>query len=177
MSAIIDGTNGITVPTPVTVPNGGTGATTSTGTGSVVLSSSPTITTPTIARINSTSSNTPTLFYDNSGNQIGTLCRAWVQYTVSGSTNTINGSFNVSSITYNSAGYHTVNFTNSLPDVNYCVNASASASSANSELIPIIFSNTSGAVTPNASYFYLTFGKRSDGSFADPVYACVSVFR
>jgi hypothetical protein len=41
MSLILDGTNGITSPTPLAVTSGGTGVTTSTGSGSVVLSTNP----------------------------------------------------------------------------------------------------------------------------------------
>lgn len=44
---------------PLAVSQGGTGVTTSTGTGSVVLSTSPTITTPKIAQVNDVTNNTP----------------------------------------------------------------------------------------------------------------------
>ena len=44
---------------PLAVSQGGTGVTTSTGTGSVVLSNSPTITTPKIAQVNDVTNNTP----------------------------------------------------------------------------------------------------------------------
>lgn len=50
-------TTGVWTGTTIAVANGGTGVTSSTGTTSVVLSVSPTLTTPTIAQINSTSNN------------------------------------------------------------------------------------------------------------------------
>lgn len=83
------------------------------------IASSTGLTTPTIAQINSAASLTPTLFYDNAGVQIGTLCRAWVNFTVSGSACTSLASFNVSSVTYSSAGVYVVNFTTALSDANY----------------------------------------------------------
>lgn len=58
-------------------------------------------------------------FNDGNGTQTGTLCRAWVNFNgVSGSV-AIRASFNVSSITYVSAGTYTVNFTNAISDANY----------------------------------------------------------
>lgn len=67
--------------------------------------------------IQSSVSGTPPQFNDGNGTQVGTLCRAWVTFT--GTTGAINASFNVSSVTYNSTGNYTVNFTNALQDANY----------------------------------------------------------
>ena len=47
-------------------------------------------------------------------------CRAWVNFNGTG-TVAIRDSANVSSITDNGTGTYTVNFTNAMPDVNYCV--------------------------------------------------------
>jgi hypothetical protein len=74
-----------------------------------------TITTSTIQ--NDTSS--PPTFRNNSV-EIGTLCRAWVNFNGTG-TVAIRSSFNVSSITDNGTGDYTVNFTTALPDANYSV--------------------------------------------------------
>jgi hypothetical protein len=46
-------------------------------------------------------------------------CRAWVNFNGTG-TIAIRGSGNVSSLTDNGTGNYTVNFTTSMPDVNYC---------------------------------------------------------
>jgi hypothetical protein len=67
--------------------------------------------------IQSSTANTPVQFNDGNGTQIGTLCRAWVNFN--GSTSTIRASFNVSSVTRTSTGNFTINFTNALPDTNY----------------------------------------------------------
>jgi len=46
------------------------------------------------------------------------IAKAWVNYN--GSTQTILGSFNVSSVTYNSTANYTVNFTTAMPNATYC---------------------------------------------------------
>jgi len=46
-------------------------------------------------------------------------CRAWVNFNGTGVV-AIRASGNVSSITDNGTGHYTVNFTNAMPDVNYC---------------------------------------------------------
>lgn len=68
--------------------------------------------------VQSSTAGTPPQFNDGNGTQVGTLCRAWVAYN--GSTQTKNGSFNVSSVTRSAAGQYVINFTNAMPDANYC---------------------------------------------------------
>jgi hypothetical protein len=64
--------------------------------------------------------NTPPTVQDSAGTQIGTFCRAWVNFNGTG-TVAIRASFNVSSITDNGTGDYTVNFTTAMPDANYSV--------------------------------------------------------
>lgn len=45
------------------------------------------------------------------------IAKAWVNFA--GASGTINGSFNVSSITVNGTGDYTVNFTTAMPNANY----------------------------------------------------------
>lgn len=52
-------------------------------------------------------------------------CRAWVNFNGTTSPGTIRGSGNVTSVTKNSTGNYTVNFTNSLTDTNYSAVCSA----------------------------------------------------
>jgi hypothetical protein len=66
--------------------------------------------------------NTPPTIQDSAGTQIGTFCRAWVNWN--GTTNTggfctIRGSFNVTSVADNGTGDQTINFTTAMPDANY----------------------------------------------------------
>lgn len=97
------------------VANGGTGVTTSTGSGSIVLGTSPTLTTPTInsAQV-ATISGTAPLY----------MCRAWVNFNGTG-TVAILASGNVTSITDNGTGEYTVNITTAMPDANYAVGGTA----------------------------------------------------
>lgn len=50
------------------------------------------------------------------------IAKAWLNYN--GSSQSINGSFNVSSVTRSSAGNYIVNFTTSMPNANYAVTMS-----------------------------------------------------
>ena len=68
--------------------------------------------------IQSSTANVPVQFNDGNGTQVGTLCRAWVNFNGTG-TVAIRASFNVSSITDNGTGDYTVNFTTAMPDANY----------------------------------------------------------
>ena len=70
--------------------------------------------------VQSSTAGTPPQFNDGNGTQTGTLCRAWLTYNGS-SPGAIRASFNISSVTYNSAGTFTVNFTNAMPDTNYAI--------------------------------------------------------
>ena len=58
--------------------------------------------------------NTAPVFNDSTGDQIGTLCRAWVKITGT-ATPAIAGGFNVSSITDLAVGSWRVNFTKPMP--------------------------------------------------------------
>jgi hypothetical protein len=76
-------------------------------------------------------SGDPVSFYNSTkalsaGTVAGGLCRAWVNYNTS--TNSINASFNVSSVT-DAAGNLVVNFTTAMQDANYSVQVTAGAGS------------------------------------------------
>jgi hypothetical protein len=97
-------------------------------------------------------------------------CRAWVNFDGTG-TVAIRASGNVSSITDNGVGTYTVNFTNSMPDVNYAavVSGGTGAGNANNN-------NSPGNTTPTSSAFPIqTF----DFAFtlADWAYNQVAIFR
>jgi len=74
-----------------------------------------------VGTIRSNSTSPPTI-QNTSGTEIGTFCRAWVNFN--GTTNTggfctIRASFNVTTVADNGTGDYTVNITNALPDANY----------------------------------------------------------
>lgn len=66
----------------------------------------------------------PPVIKSSSGAEVGTFCRAWVNFNGTG-TVAIRQSFNVSSITDNGVGDYTVNFTTAMPDANYASTVSA----------------------------------------------------
>lgn len=71
----------------------------------------------------------PPVIRNSSNTEIGTFCRAWVNFNGTLVTNPasmtgVRASFNVSSILDNGVGDYTINFTNAMPDANYCVTAS-----------------------------------------------------
>jgi hypothetical protein len=54
------------------------------------------------------------------------IAKAWVYFDGrTGSTATIKGSFNVSSVTYNGTGDYTINYTTTMPNANYAINATS----------------------------------------------------
>jgi hypothetical protein len=91
MSVIIDGTNGVTT--------------------AAVFSNT----------IQSSANGSPPQFNEGAGSQIGTLCRAWVNYGYISSSMVIANSFNVSSVTRNGTGEYTVTLNKPMPDTSYAV--------------------------------------------------------
>jgi hypothetical protein len=71
-----------------------------------------------------TYNSNPPVIKNVSGTEVGTFCRAWVNFNGTG-TVAIRASFNVSSITDNGATDYTVNFTTAMADANYAVAATA----------------------------------------------------
>ena len=56
-------------------------------------------------------------------NGMSGICKAWLNYNAVAQT--VTGSFNVSSVTYNSTGTIVITFTTAMPDATYAVAASA----------------------------------------------------
>ena len=126
--------------------------------------------------VQSSTSGTPPQFNDGNGTQVGTLCRAWVNFNGTG-TVAIRASFNVSSITDNGTGDYTVNFTNALPDTNYSAVASATRATTS-----FTMSACFGASTNYTQGIYSTTQLQvqtiqSNGSAVDLPVINVSVFR
>lgn len=116
------------------------------------------------------------LFQMNSGyGSVATAygCRAWVKFA--GGSGSINGSGNVSSVTRNSTGNYTVNFTTAMPDTNYAVTGASknqdntTVGSGNNVIIvcPISFATGSiGILTPATTT-----------TLQDPFAVSVAIFR
>jgi len=110
--------------------------------------------------------NTPPTIQDSAGTEIGTFCRAWVNFNGTG-TVAIRASFNVSSITDNGTGNYTVNFANALEDANYNFTFGAQGG------IPGQYN----VANPTASTLRVLTFQRSDGALIDSAFVCVSIFR
>lgn len=70
----------------------------------------------------------PPAIQNSSGTEIGTFCRAWVNFNGTG-TVAIRASFNVTSITDGGVGSYTINFTTAMPDANYSITVSSALTS------------------------------------------------
>jgi len=121
---------------------------------------------------------------DGAGNSTATdnaiygSAKAWARISLSGTTVTINKSYNISSVTRNSTGYYSVSFSNALPDANYSVVGSASVNTASSvfsffELFGTGSSPYYSAPT-TSGFVFATIG--SSGSLQDTVYSSFTVF-
>ena len=113
---------------------------------------------------------TPPTINDVNGTQIGTFCRAWVNFNGTG-TVAINASFNVSSITDNGTGDYTVNFTNAMPDANYAAYGTGSAAGTTGAVVTI---KASGTYSTSAVQFI--YDQRSAGP-VDSSKICIAVSR
>jgi len=94
--------------------------------------------------------------------------KAWVNYNAS--SQTIRASYNVSSVTYNSTGNFTINFTSSLADANYSVSGTAWA--------PGSYGGAVGINSQSASSLQIqAVAINGTAPLSNPTYVCVSVFR
>lgn len=123
----------------------------------------------------SSTAGTPPQFNDGNGTQVGTLCRAWVNFNGTG-TVAIRASFNVSSITDNGTGSYTVNFTNAMPDANASVNVVGAAGTSASGLRVYGLSSTLSASSVTVFSAYISSTGGSSTPEDEPV-MCVAVFR
>ncbi len=73
-------------------------------------------------------------------------CKAWVNFNGTG-TVAIRDSFNVSSITDNSTGQYTVNFTTAMADTNYCLSGMSGITTGTTTWINQPFDTTAPATT------------------------------
>ena len=126
--------------------------------------------------VQGSTASTPPQFNDGNGTQIGTLCRAWVNFNGTG-TVAIRASFNVSSITDNGTGAYTVNFTTALPDANYSAEVSVGRNTGGggSGLGGLVGSTNDSVAPTTSAVNVVTFNY--NWSNADSPYISVSVFR
>jgi hypothetical protein len=105
------------------------------------------------------------------------IAKAWVQYN--GTTQTVNGSFNVSSVTYSTTGKYIVNFTTAMPNANYAVSCTSSNTNGGSYTGTgsLFYASTSaaGALTTTTCAVAFT-GNNGLSTYENPFNACVIIF-
>jgi len=114
-----------------------------------------------------TAAATAPLFQDSAGTQIGTLCRAWVNFNGTG-TVAIRAAFNVSTITDNGTGDYTVNFSNPMPDASYATLGYGGETSN------ALNQRTSSVTANNVRFFTSSVGS---GSVLDIAGVYIAIFR
>lgn len=120
--------------------------------------------------VQSSATGSPPQFNDTTGTQIGTLCRAWVNFN--GSTPpVIRASFNISSITRNGLGDFTLNFTSAFTDANYAVVGVGGGNIAGPTM------NVPNAGTPTQTTTAVRIGISSTSLYYDPSYVQLAIFR
>lgn len=97
--------------------------------------------------------------------------KAWVNFNGTG-TVAIRRAFNVSTITDNGPGNYTVNFTNAMPDANYCVTQMLSAQGSNNDGGHAVIA---WGTTLGVSSFNAVTDQRAAGEY-DPTYVMFSIF-
>jgi hypothetical protein len=153
MPIVLNGTTGITLPTSGDIFNA--------------------------SLIQSDTSSPPTI-QNSSGTQIGTFCRAWVNFDGTG-TVAIRAAFNVSSIVDHSTGAYSVVFATAMPDVNYSAVISTSPPYTITRNCAVMLASTQAAteVAPTTSQyrFSTSQGNTAAGTEFDAKYICASFFR
>jgi hypothetical protein len=115
-------------------------------------------------------------FPDSTSMQTGQqACKAWVNFNGTGAV-TIRAAYNVSSITDNSVGDYTVNFTTAMQDVNYSVAGTAMRDSANTANL-CIFGNSTYTTSFVATTNIRMNVRENTNQSVDGIAVCVSIFR
>jgi hypothetical protein len=124
------------------------------------------------ANITSKAANTPPVIKDVNGTECGTFCRAWIKFD--GSTDTINGSFNVGALIDVSAGVKTISFATAMPNANYCVITDCKSQQPNRNQ----FTNLggSGEQNPTTAGFQIVSMGSTNNNVYDAVITTAAVF-
>lgn len=126
--------------------------------------------------VQSSTAGTPPQFNDGNSTQIGTLCRAWVNFNPSSGSAVIRASFNVSSVTVAGTGKYVINFTTAMPDANYSVVGTQNYSDDNSDTALNLVAQIRRITTPlttTAANVMCSYNQ----TLINPTIACFSVFR
>jgi hypothetical protein len=101
----------------------------------------------------------------------GSLCRAWVNF----SGTTINGSFNVTSVTSPGTGTFTITFTNAFSSANYCPQITSSfASGVREDVFGVVYNDSPYA--PTTTTLTVKFYRADTNAAVNPTFGYVAVF-
>lgn len=101
----------------------------------------------------------------------GSLCRAWVNF----SGTTINGSFNVTSVTNPATGTYTITFTTAMPNANYAILISNSFASGVIETVSGVVYNDA-PYSPTTSAFTVKFYRNDTRAAINVTFGYVAIF-
>ena len=141
--------------TGVTSVSAGTGISVSATTGALTVTNTGLVAGGTIATGTVTTLTTTTIS-DGTNSTSSTNCikgsaKAWVNWGVSGTTVTVNNSYNVTSVTRVGTGDYTVNFTNAMPNANYVVSGTCQTTFS---YVPVFSIKYNVAPTTTSCEFY-----------------------
>ena len=110
---------------------------------------------------------------DTSGNNNSTpeeisqgRAKAWIKYD--GTTNTINGNFNVSALTDVAIGVHVISFSTAMPNANYCVVTDCKSPQANANQVTNL--GGSGEQSPStAGFTIVAMGSTNNYAYDSPI--------
>jgi hypothetical protein len=162
--------------TPLTVAQGGTGAATLTA-NNVLLgngTSAPQVVAPSTTGNVLTSNGTTWTSSAPATVNSSQLIKAWANFD--GTSGSIRSSYNCSSVTRNSAGDYTFNFTTALANANYAVSGTAMYSTGvNSHVVCYGDANGASGTLPTTTAFKFRTLNIYSPSAQDCTYVCISV--
>lgn len=97
--------------------------------------------------------------------------KAWLRYN--GSTNTVNGSYNITSVTDNGTGSFTLNFTTAISDANYAALATATGSDTAAGSSTLVAS----PISPTTTTLGIIVSDNSTDNVFDPLRLSVAIYR
>ena len=129
-----------------------------------------------VGTIKSIASNVPPVFQDSGGTGVGQLCRASIRFDQTG-TQSINQSFNVSSISDEGTGFTQINFTNNIRNesgtatANYSVTLGSNGSAVSTHHLGFFVTDTPAADNVRVIFFNID----NSNLRADSGLSCVSI--
>jgi hypothetical protein len=131
----------------------------------------------TLGTIQSNTTSPPAI-QNSAGTEIGTFCRAWVNFNGTG-TVAIRASFNVSSITDNGTGDYTVNLATAMPDSNFAsvITGIQSTGTGTTAAQYVIGVDANVPLSASSVKMFSKFIRPDNSGYSDFEYINVAIFR